>query len=101
MNLLLAHKIISEVEAQPFGFLKVRGRELAREVQLMAMAGLVRASNTDELEPTEAIITRVTHAGHQFYHALKNRVGYGELSIDGSSFVNANPGIGGSPNLAH
>jgi hypothetical protein len=73
MNLLLAHKIIAEAEAQPFGFLKVRGRELAREVHLMAMAGLVKASDTDELEPTEAVITRVTHAGHQFYHALKHR----------------------------
>jgi hypothetical protein len=72
MNLRLAHRIIAEAEAQPFGFLKVRGRELAREVHLMAMAGLVKANDTDELEPTEAVVMKVTHAGHQFYHALKN-----------------------------
>src|SRR6476646_9560947 len=43
MNIPLAHKIISEAEAHPFGFLKVRGHDLAHEVQLMAEAGLVKA----------------------------------------------------------
>jgi len=73
MNIPLAHKIISEAEAQPFGFLKVRGHDLAHEVQLMAEAGLVKATESDRFQPTEAIITRVTHAGHQFYRAFKNR----------------------------
>lgn len=72
MNLPLAHRIITEAEGQPFGFLKVRGRDLAREVHLMAEAGLVKATETGDVEPTEAVITRVTHAGHQFYRALKN-----------------------------
>jgi hypothetical protein len=72
VNLRLAYKLIAEVERQPAGFLKVRGREAAREVYLMAEAGLVKANESDELDPTEAVITRITHAGHQFYRALNN-----------------------------
>lgn len=72
MNLPLAYKIIGEAEHDPAGFLKVCGREAAREVHLMAEAGLVRATESDGLDPTEAVITRVTHAGHQFYRALKH-----------------------------
>lgn len=70
MNLPLAHRIIGEAEHQPAGVLKVRGREMAREVHLMAEAGLVRAFESDPVDPTEAVITRITHAGHQFYRAL-------------------------------
>jgi hypothetical protein len=73
MNLLLAHKLIGVAEREPSGSLKVRGREEAREVHLMAEAGLVQATESDELDPTEAVITRITHAGHQFYRALKRR----------------------------
>jgi hypothetical protein len=73
MNLLLAYKIIGEAEHQSSGFLKVRGREGAREVHLMAEAGLVQTTESDELDPSEAVITRITHAGHQFYRALKRR----------------------------
>jgi hypothetical protein len=72
MNLRLAHKLIAEVEHQPVSFMKVRGREAAREVHLMAEAGLVKATESDELDPTEAVITRITHAGHPFYHVLKS-----------------------------
>ena len=72
MNLRLAYKLIAEVEHQSAGFLKMRGREAAREVYLMAEAGLVKANESDELDPTEAVITRITHAGHQFYRALNN-----------------------------
>jgi hypothetical protein len=73
MNLLLAHKLIGAAEHQPAGCLKVRGREEAREVHLMAEAGLIQAAESNELDPPEAVITRVTHAGHQFYRALKQR----------------------------
>ena len=53
MNLPLAHKIIGEAEHhQPSGFLKVRGREEAREVHLMAEAGLIKATESNELDPT-------------------------------------------------
>ena len=73
MNLLLAYKIIGEAEHQPCDSLRVRGREAAREVHLMAEAGLIQARESDEPDPSEAVITRITHAGHQFYRALKHR----------------------------
>jgi hypothetical protein len=76
MNLLLAYKIIGEAEHQSSGFLRVRGREVAREVHLMAEAGLVQTTESDELDPSEAVITRITHAGHQFYRALKHRAAF-------------------------
>jgi hypothetical protein len=72
MNLRLAHKLIAEAEHEQHGFYIVRGREAAREVHLMAEAGLVKARESDEPEPKEAVITRITHAGHQFYRALNN-----------------------------
>ena len=72
MNLRLAYKLIAEAEHQPRGFLRVRGREEAHEVHLMAEAGLIKANQSDESIPTEAMITRITHAGHQFYRALRN-----------------------------
>jgi hypothetical protein len=72
MNLRLAYKILGDAEANPAGALKVKGRDAAREVLLMAEAGLVRAAEPPTSEPNEAIITRITHAGHQFYRAFKN-----------------------------
>ena len=72
MNLRLAYKILGEAEANPVGGLKVKGREAAHEVLLMAEAGLVRTAEPLAREPNEAIITRITHAGHQFYRAFKN-----------------------------
>jgi hypothetical protein len=32
----------------------------------------VKATESDKSDPPEAMITRITHAGHQFYHALHN-----------------------------
>ena len=72
MNLPLAYKILGDAEANPAGVLKVRGREAAHEVYLMAEAGLVRADEPAPEHPTEAVITRITHAGHQFYRAFRN-----------------------------
>ena len=72
MNLRLAYKLIAEAEHQPRGILKVRGRDEAREVHLMAEAGLIKANESDQSDPPEAMITRITHAGHQFYRALSN-----------------------------
>jgi hypothetical protein len=72
MNLRLAYKLIGDAERQPRGWLKVRGREEAREVHLMAQAGLITARETQESNPPEAMITKITHAGHQFYRALHN-----------------------------
>ena len=76
MNLRLAHKLIAAAENQPLGSLKVRGREEAKEVHWMAEAGLIQARESDESEPSEAVITRITHAGHQFYRALKHRAAF-------------------------
>jgi hypothetical protein len=72
MNLHLAYKILGDAEAQPSGGLKVRGREAAHEVYLMAEAGLVRAAEPSATGASEAVITRITHAGHQFYRAFRN-----------------------------
>ena len=72
MNLQLAYKILGDAEANPAGVLRVKGREASREVLLMAEAGLVRAAEPPQTEPNEAVITRITHAGHQFYRAFKN-----------------------------
>jgi hypothetical protein len=72
MNLQLAYRIIGQAEANPSGVLTVQGREAAHEVYLMAEAGLVRAAGPADPDPTEAVITRITHAGHQFYRALRN-----------------------------
>ena len=72
MNLRLAYKLIAEAEHRPPELWKVRGREEAREVHLMAEAGLVKATEWQESDPPEAMITRITHAGHQFYRALRN-----------------------------
>ena len=79
MNLRLAYKLIAQAEHQPRGLLKVRGREEAREVHLMAEAGLVNATERDESNPREAMITRITHAGHQFYRALRNVRGFSHV----------------------
>jgi hypothetical protein len=72
MNLQLAYRILGEAEASQAGPLKVRGREAAKEVLLMAEAGLVRTDKPAAPDPTEAVITRITHAGHQFYRAFRN-----------------------------
>jgi len=72
MNLHLAYKILGDAEADPSRVLKVRGREAAHEVYLMAEAGLVRAAEPSAPDANEAVITRITHAGHQFYRAFRN-----------------------------
>jgi len=72
MNLRLAHKLIAEAEHEQHGFYVVRVREAAREVHLMAEAGLIKAKESHDRDPPEAAITRITHAGHQFYRALNN-----------------------------
>jgi hypothetical protein len=77
MNLHLAYRIIGQAEEDPSGVLKVHGREAAHEVHLMAEAGLIRAAEPADPESTEAVVTRITHAGHQFYRALKNVRSFG------------------------
>lgn len=71
MNLNLVHKLLKTANDQPYGFLKVRGAHLAREVELMAAAGLVEASPTVQGLEIFAVIKRVTDSGHSFLRAFK------------------------------
>jgi hypothetical protein len=73
MNLNRVHKILRAATDQPYGFLKVNGRHLAREIELMAAAGLVEASPTVHGLETFAVIKRVTSAGHSFLRAFKEQ----------------------------
>ena len=72
MNLNLVHKILRAANDQPYGFLKVNGRHLAREVELMAAAGLVDASPTVHGLETYAVIKTVTDSGQSFLRAFKD-----------------------------
>jgi hypothetical protein len=72
MNLNLVHKILRAANDQPYGFLKVNGRDLAREIELMAAAGLVEASPTVYGLETYAVIKRVTDLGQSFLRAFKD-----------------------------
>ena len=73
MNLRLVHKLLQAANNQPYGFMKVRGAQLAREVEIMASAGLVEASGTVHGLETFAVIKRVTDAGHSFLRAFRDR----------------------------
>ena len=73
MNLPLVHKLLQAANNQPYGFLKVRGTNLAREVEMMAAAGLVEAIATVHGIETFAVIKRVTASGHSFLRAFKDQ----------------------------
>ena len=73
MNLHAVHKLLVAATKQPDGFLKVRGRHLAREVEMMAAAGLVEASETVHSLETFAVIRRVTDSGHSFLRAFEHQ----------------------------
>jgi hypothetical protein len=75
MNLNLVHKLLKAAIDQPYGFLKVRGAQFAREVEMMAAAGLVEAGGTVHGLETYAVINRVTDAGHSFLRAFKDSPG--------------------------
>jgi hypothetical protein len=77
MNLPLALKIIKDAQANGEHHYHVHGRTEAREVQEMAEAGLVRAVDLDDpIDPEEATIVDITHAGRQFCRALRNARAY-------------------------
>jgi hypothetical protein len=73
MNLHLVHKLLQAANDAPYGFLKVRGAALAREVEMMAAAGLVEASDTVHDLETFAVIKRVTDSGQSFLRAFRNK----------------------------
>ena len=72
MNLRLVHELLQATNNQPYGFLKVRGANLAREVEMMSAAGLVDATGTVHGIETFAVITRVTDTGHSFLRAFND-----------------------------
>jgi hypothetical protein len=72
MNLHMVHKLLEAANDQPYGFLKVRGAPLAREVEMMAAAGLIEASGTVHGLETFAVIKRVTDSGHSFLRAFRD-----------------------------
>ena len=72
MNLHLVHKLLRAANDQPYGFLKVRGAPLAREVEMMAAAGLIDASHTVHGLETFAVIRRISDTGHSFLRAFKD-----------------------------
>ena len=73
MNLNLVHKILKAANNQPYGHLKVRGAQLAREVELMASAGLVDAAGTVHGLETFAVVNRITDSGRSFLRAFKDQ----------------------------
>ena len=73
MNLNLVHRILKAADDQPYGFLKVRGAQLAREVEMMAAAGLVESTGTVNGLETFAVIKGVTDSGHSFLRAFRDR----------------------------
>jgi len=73
MNLHLVHKLLQAANEQPHGFLKVRGANLAREVEMMASAGLVEATGPVYGWETFAVIKRVTDSGHSFLRAFRDQ----------------------------
>ena len=73
MNLHLVHKLLQAANDQPYGFLKVRGAHLAREVEMMAAAGLIEASGTVRGLETFAVIKRVTDTGRSFLRAFRDQ----------------------------
>ena len=73
MNLDLVHKLLQAANDQPYGFLKVHGRELAREGELMSAAGLVESFETVRGLEAYRVIKRVTATGESFLRAFKDR----------------------------
>ena len=73
MNLHLVHKLLQAANDQPYGFLKVQGANLAREVEMMASAGLVEATGPVYGLETFAVIKRVTDSGHSFLRAVRDQ----------------------------
>jgi hypothetical protein len=73
MNLELARKILEISEAQPFDFVKLRGRGIAWEVREMESAGLIALSAAQNDDPDLAVIKSVTHAGRALLMVLRDK----------------------------
>jgi len=73
MNLELAQKVLEVSEAQPFDFVKLRGRGLAWEAQEMETAGLVALSAAQYDDPDLVVIKDVTDAGRRLLKVLRDK----------------------------
>jgi hypothetical protein len=72
MNLNLVYKILKAADDQPDGFLKLRGLQLVREVEMMAAAGLVESAKPVTGLETFTVIKRLTSSGYAFLRAFRN-----------------------------
>jgi hypothetical protein len=71
MDLLLEHDLLKTAEEQPYGFLRVRGDELAHEVELLGHAHLVECyTGTADDGEQWAVIKSVTESGRRFLRSL-------------------------------
>jgi hypothetical protein len=70
MNLAYVHKLLAAADQQRHGFLKIRGRHAKDEVRLMAEAGLVDATLSDNKDDSFTAINHLTDAGHAFLRVL-------------------------------
>ena len=80
----LVHTLLTATNEQPYGFLRVRGADLIREVELMADAGLIEASRTEDGDGPVAVINRVTDEGEAFLRAFGN---HARISEPAESFA--------------
>ena len=63
MNLTLAKQILNAIEAEPDGCLRMQGRKVRHEAELMQEAGWLELTRSNGAR--SAIEAHVTEAGHQ------------------------------------
>ena len=88
MNLDLSRKILVAAEKRREGFLRVRGRHLVREVELMQDAGLVEVSALVNNDAAIAVINRVTEVGRRFLRVVGDRA---TSAVIGNAFAPSRP----------
>lgn len=71
MDLGLTRKVLATVEGAPYGFLKLRGRQLAYEVEQMQRAGFLELSAAENNDPNVAIVKSMTDSGHKLLRVLR------------------------------
>jgi hypothetical protein len=70
MDLSYTYQLLEAADAQPQGFIKLRGFRANRQVRLMAAAGLVDATLSDGKEDSFTSINAVSVKGHRFLRAF-------------------------------
>jgi hypothetical protein len=72
MNLEVVQSVLNVSEAQPFDFVKLRGRRISYEVQEMESAGLVELSAAQTNDPDSVVIKTITDAGRRLLRILRD-----------------------------